>query len=400
MKFKDHRNGKLMLEKIMSYVLVSLFLLTPVWVLQASEASPELLHRLSEPQFPVLSLDVNQRNILAAGTRRGDVHLWKIDGGEFLKTISFFEQRTPESLTERMKRYLEVFGLDPRRNGAIDLVFSPSHSHRLAVLYGGKNNLRIWDLNRTELLLDDDFLWAEAITFAHQGVFLGLARRGGRPEIGAEGLQVFNTRSQKVHRVFGETLPIAHRAVAFSPPGNTKGWMVASGADDGIVRVWKVATGKRVLTLTEHAQASQVDPGSINDVIFSPDGQSLVTASGDQTVGVWSFPEGDQLRRLNFSTDPSNVAFSPSGSLLAVTHSDTVVLFSTRSWQRLTEWNVDNDRINDLAFSSSGRVLTVGGGVPGPAPNDYTVTAWKNPFFDPKPPGKDTPPGRSPSANN
>lgn len=60
--------------------------------------------------------------------------------------------------------------------------------------------------------------------------------------------------------------------------------------------------------------------GPITEVLFTPDGDSLVTAGSDHTVRVWDAPTGDSLRVLR----PPGIseclcaALSPDGRLLAV----------------------------------------------------------------------------------
>ncbi len=65
-------------------------------------------------------------------------------------------------------------------------------------------------------------------------------------------------------------------SVAFSPDGR----FLASGSSDPTIKLWEVATGKEVATLTGHE-------GSVMAVAFSPTMPLLASGSADLTVILW-----------------------------------------------------------------------------------------------------------------
>jgi hypothetical protein len=73
-------------------------------------------------------------------------------------------------------------------------------------------------------------------------------------------------------------------SVAFSPDGAR----LASGSDDGTVRLWDTATGEPAATLTGHTSR-------VWSVAFSPDGARLASGSTDSTVRLWDTATGRQL---------------------------------------------------------------------------------------------------------
>src|SRR5579884_2799395 len=58
--------------------------------------------------------------------------------------------------------------------------------------------------------------------------------------------------------------------------------------------------------------------GTVNAVVFSPDGKALASAGADRLVRVWAVPGGRELHRLAGHTgEVRAVAFSPDGAVLA-----------------------------------------------------------------------------------
>lgn len=127
------------------------------------------------------------------------------------------------------------------------------------------------------------------------------------------------------------------RALAFSPDSK----MVISGAVDGSVRVWDVATGKVLRTLDEQE--------SITSVIFSHDGNILAATSKE--VILWELATGRELRRITVSSEERARALSPDGKLLAV-----ATLSHVEIW-RLPP----NDQIDEPAHAESGRATNLTG---------------------------------------
>jgi hypothetical protein len=76
-------------------------------------------------------------------------------------------------------------------------------------------------------------------------------------------------------------------SVAFSPGGG----LLASGADDGTVKLWEVQSRTLLTTLEGHTDR-------VSSVAFSPDGGLLATGSNDGTVKLWDVQHKDALQTL------------------------------------------------------------------------------------------------------
>jgi len=108
-------------------------------------------------------------------------------------------------------------------------------------------------------------------------------------------------------------------ALAFHPDNKS----LASCGYDRLIRIWDVATGKRLQHLTDHSDAVQA-------VAFSPDGRLLASAGADRAVKVWDVASGKRLFTLAEATDwVYCLAWNPRNQQLAAAGVDR----SIRVWE-------------------------------------------------------------------
>lgn len=103
-------------------------------------------------------------------------------------------------------------------------------------------------------------------------------------------------------------------------------WL-ASGGDDGAIKLWDIVKGKIIHTLRGHT-------GSINSLSFTPDCRIIASASDDGTVKLWSTASGEVIRTLKgHSESVKSVKFSPDGNIIVSINAQNVVIFDVASGQ-------------------------------------------------------------------
>jgi WD40 repeat protein/serine/threonine protein kinase len=259
------------------------------------------------------------------------------------------------------------------------LTFSPD-SRRVATA-GSDGTARVWDVaSGQELLrLRGHRSQVIAITFAPDGHWLVTGGRDGTARL-------WDAASGQPLRTLQHGSPVS--AVAVTRDGK---WVV-TGCEDYTPRVWDAASGRVVLTLegptplpifaaamvgslslpqTPLFAAPTLYPGRtghtgpIWSIAVSPDGQRLITGSGDGTVRVWDAKSGHQLLPL-FQHDERviAVAISPDGKRLATGWSGVgqVTLWDAVTGQEHRYLGFTGYQIHSLAFTPDGKRVFSGTG--------------------------------------
>jgi WD40 repeat protein len=81
--------------------------------------------------------------------------------------------------------------------------------------------------------------------------------------------------------------------------------MVASGSNDGTIKLWDAKTGSELQTVEGYSR-------SVQSVAFSPDSQMVASGSNDGTIKLWDAKTGSELQTVEgYSGWVQSVASTP-----------------------------------------------------------------------------------------
>ena len=180
-------------------------------------------------------------------------------------------------------------------------------------------SIKLWDIASGKELntLSGPTDMVTSIAFAPDGSMLAAGSKDGT-------VRLWKLGSTLPPRAFnGNTGGIAGEvtSVTFSPDGKT----LASGSRDGSIKLWKVSNGRLIYSLVK-----SVDWAIVYSVAFSSDGSILAAALSPLpdggTIRLWDVATGSEICTLSKHTSSVySLAFSQNGMLLASGSADGTI---------------------------------------------------------------------------
>lgn len=158
-------------------------------------------------------------------------------------------------------------------------------------------------------------------------------------------------------------------AVEFSRDGK----LVASAGVDMTIRVWNVAERKLIQKLGKHV-AEYTDDGRLRSIAtdaghekqvtglaFHPDGTRLASAGFDNTVRLWNLADGRELQTISTSEPVMCVAWSKDGNqLISGGWDDSVQIWDAHTGQNLMAMPGHTSHITCLDVAPDGKWIATG----------------------------------------
>jgi curved DNA-binding protein CbpA len=134
-------------------------------------------------------------------------------------------------------------------------------------------------------------------------------------------------------------------SVAFSPNGAN----LASGGFLGMVKLWDVAKGTELPALQQERR-------HVICLAFHPDSGILATGGSNRFVTLWDTAMRTENRRLTTKHQCRSLQFSPDGRLLATAAGGTLTLWETEKWTEKVSLTASTHFMS-VAFSPDGKTL-------------------------------------------
>ncbi|MEG4627313.1 AAA-like domain-containing protein [Microcoleus sp. w1-18aA5] len=164
---------------------------------------------------------------------------------------------------------------------------------------------------------------------------------------------VYNFRERRRLQTQASTLAFA----IFSPDSQT----IVTATDDNYIKLWQT-NGTLQATLTGHTD-------KIIRAIFSPSGQMIVSASNDKTLKIWQ-KDGKLIHDIKGQSGQiTSVSFSPDGKIIASASTDGTVKLWKINGEEFLSLKVDRGWIISANFSPDGQIIAAAG-------TDGTIKLW------------------------
>ena len=214
------------------------------------------------------------------------------------------------------------------RMGANKLTFSPDGK---TVAFTGLGEIRLWNTERGDevaipladltnlgpgIIRNVPTVWSLAFSPDSRRLVSGTSKGE---------IQMWDVATGAALVAFAKSEALRARSLAFSPDGA----LLAAGTHD-YIHLWEVDTANKLLPISTGYRRDRPSTDSaelLELLVFSPDGEVLVSGFDTGTIQLWDVTTRDKIAALDGHTKGVNtLAFSPDGTMLISAATDGTIL--------------------------------------------------------------------------
>jgi serine-threonine kinase receptor-associated protein len=188
-----------------------------------------------------------------------------------------------------------------------------------------------------------------------------------------------------------------HKGAVFGVGLNRKATLAASGAADFSAKLWDAISGEekcnyqhnhtvksvafdedsthlltgnnekliRVFDLNQPSTNPAVEiyaghTGAIKRALFCRNDKCIISCAEDKAIRIWDRSSGQEIHKIDFPCNPSNIEISRDGSILTIANGMNVTFYEANSWNKIKEVAVPS-KLADASLHPDKLVFVCGG---------------------------------------
>lgn len=301
--------------------------------------------------FRNVLISPNQQTV--ASSSKDGIQIWDLKTGSLKTTLSYKGNQGVSSLAFTPDGQTLV-------SNSNDVVDDPTQNNPKPIFNGKNvNTIEIWNLSTGKLktTLKTDKSFEQLVAISPDGKTVVSSRSRSWDDITKRmttttmytTIKIWDVNTRKVKNTLAETTELGRSidTLTISPDGQT----LVTRSGRNTVKIWDLNTGKLKATLPNPNNYDIVA------VVFSPDGQTLLTSSWDG-IKIWNLKTGSLKTTIATGDSLGGLAISSDGQTLVSNSFGTLLIWDLKTGKYKTALvNSNKEFVRSVAISPDGQTI-------------------------------------------